>query len=74
MTKGCLQNFSFLGIVEVGYLWLETKQQQKTTTKQISFRGYLSPQLEYKPTKPKSFEPKTFQAEHFRPKSCFSLI
>ena len=24
----------------------------------------------YKPTKPKSFEPKTFQAEHFRPKSC----
>ena len=26
--------------------------------------------LLYKPTKPKSFEPKTFQAEHFRPKSC----
>ena len=24
----------------------------------------------YKPTKPKSFEPKTFQAEHYRPKSC----
>ena len=24
-----------------------------------------------KPTKPKSFESKTFQAEHFRPKSCF---
>ena len=26
--------------------------------------------LWYKPTKPKSFEPKTYQAEHFRPKSC----
>ena len=25
----------------------------------------------YKPTKLKSFEPKTFQAEDFRPKSCF---
>ena len=24
----------------------------------------------YKPTQPKSLEPKTFQAEHFRPKSC----
>ena len=28
----------------------------------------------YKPTKPKCLEPKTFQAEHFRPKSCFQLI
>ena len=28
----------------------------------------------YKPTKPKSFEPKTYQAEHFRPKSCSDLI
>ena len=27
--------------------------------------------LWYKPTKPKSFEQKTFQDEHFRPKSCF---
>ena len=39
VTKGCLQNFSFLGSVEVGHLWLET------TTKQIGFRGYPSPQL-----------------------------
>ena len=35
VTKGCLRNFSFLGSVEVGYLWLETKQQQKTTTNQF---------------------------------------
>ena len=43
MTKGCLQNFSFLGSVEIGYLWLETTKQNKK--KQIGFRVYLSPQL-----------------------------
>ena len=29
--------------------------------------------LWYKPTKPKSFEPKTFKAEHFRPKSYLKV-
>ena len=29
MTLSCSQNFSFLGSVEVGYLWLETKKKKQ---------------------------------------------
>ena len=41
MTKGCLQNFSYLGSVEVGHLWLETttKQKAKQKTKNKSVLG-----------------------------------
>ena len=42
LSKGYLQNFSFLGSVKVGSLWLVTKQNK---TKKIGFRGYLSHQL-----------------------------
>ena len=28
VSKGCLQNSSFLGSVEVGYLWLETNKKK----------------------------------------------
>ena len=41
VSLSCSQNFSFLGSVEVGYLWLETTKQQQ----QFGFWGYLSPQL-----------------------------
>ena len=30
VSKGCLQNFSFLGSVKAGYFWLETTKQDKT--------------------------------------------
>ena len=35
VTKGCIQNFSFLGSVEVGYLWLETTTQQQQNNKSV---------------------------------------
>ena len=58
--------------------FLNTKTQNFFGLKNFSDPNFFDPKrsslvLWYKPTKPKSFEPKTYQAEHFRPKSCFRM-
>ena len=59
----CLQeSFGFKDITEANFCGL----------KNLSDPNFYDPKrsilvLWYKATKPKSFEPKTFQAEHFRP-------
>ena len=44
VSKGCLQNSSFLGCVEVGYLWLETtKNKTKNKQKKLVLGATLAP-------------------------------
>ena len=58
------------------FIWTNFFSEQKIFQTQFFFFDPKRSSLVfwYKPTKPKSFEPKTFQAEHFRPKSCLNLF
>ena len=74
-----LKNFGTKNFFLDPKIFLSTKTQNFFGLKNFSDPNFFDAKrsslvLLYKPTKPKSFEPKTFQAEHFRPKSCFILF